>query len=54
MEKKIVLGSCKECSFRCNASMHGWRNIYCEMNVYSITEEDDANGFPEWCELADN
>ena len=57
VEKKIVLKSCKGCDARCDASNphNGWRNIYCEEHEgFTITEEDDKRGFPEWCPLEDN
>jgi hypothetical protein len=53
-ERCITLGSCKECDSRCNASNPhtGWRNIYCDAHqCFSIYEEDDVKGFPDWCPL---
>ena len=51
--KVIYLNSCRECHLRTNASVHGWRNIYCDTNGVSVTEEDDQKGFPTWCSLSD-
>jgi hypothetical protein len=48
----IKVDSCTTCAARCNASMHGVRNVYCEEHdCWNISTEDDKKGFPEWCPL---